>query len=136
MRKPEQELFNKSYVRCGLSPRSSEKLGDILSFVYHLFCLFRCQGSHSDRGIFVYLYVLSSKTKSNHMPEDVIMTQAATDDEFAIRVAAVQPVHTNMRLAGVGLLFVLAAALGITSDNRRNLARLLLLAALIAVLVI
>ncbi len=126
-----EEQFRSSLARAGAGSLLVEYAGMLPTYLVN--------AHGADLGVDgdkFYITRLRSYLTPDDMPEDVIMTQAATDDEFAIRVAAVQPVHTNMRLAGVGLLFVLAAASGLASDNWRNLARFLLLAAVIAVLVI
>ncbi len=79
---------------------------------------------------------LRSYLEQDDMQEDVVMTQAGSDDEFAIRVAAVVPAHTNLRLAGIGLFFALAAVFGLVSGDARSLIRALLIATVVALLVL
>ncbi len=82
-----------------------------------------------------YVTRLRTYLRPEHMQQDVLLAQAASDDRFDIRIAAA-PDALRPRLAGVGLLFLAAATLGLVSGDRRALLRLLLLAAIIGVLIL
>jgi len=72
----------------------------------------------------------------NEMQEDVVMTQAGSDDSFAIRVAAGPDNSSNVRLAALSLFFVLGTMLALPTRSRVNLMRSLLLAGIFALLIL
>ncbi len=126
-----EEQFRSSLARAGVGSLLVEYAGHLPRYLVNI--------HGADLGLGAgefYITRLRTYLTHNEMQEDVVMTQAATDNNFAIYVMAPVTPDTNIRLAGIGLLFALAAMLGFTSGNRHNLIRALLLAAVIALLMV
>ncbi len=83
-----------------------------------------------------YITRLRTYMSSQEMEEDVVMTQAAADDNFSIWVAVPTPTETNVRLAAVGLLLLLTAILTVISGISSQYAHLTRMLVVIAIIVV
>ena len=126
-----EEQFRDSLARAGAGSLLVEYAGPLHDWI--------ADRHRADLGLgdgSLYVTRLRTYLEPQHMAEDVVMAQAAADDDLAIRVALAPESTATPRLAAVGLLFALATMLGLTSRDRCLLVRALLIAAVIALLII
>ena len=83
-----------------------------------------------------YITRLRTYMSSQQMQHDVVMTQAAGDDNFSIWVAVPTPAETNVRLAAVGMLLLLTAILTVISGISSQYAHLTRMLVVIAIIVV